>query len=384
MTGYVALDLEFTSARKTPAAIYRMTKWALDVLGETQRRSDPRFRLDPCLYRDDRQIKLLHVTLRQGWPGPDSPHDESRAGLRVFAQPLRDALEDLRVMRELRSRHEVGDFALDELMDEDDYREVDRFEQWDTHLPPPGEDPVQNRLNDFFARWGAFRNAENVQKSALISMDQLVDLALSTGTRKIATRSSTRAPASANARELEELKDQHAASHWVNVLRSPFSVALPPLPQTGAKRATFKSRVQAALTGYHRRWLRWELMLVPLKVTLAVIPPAQGKDLDNLVLEVLPAVHKAFRPHIEPWLYAPMPANSASLEADRAKAMKRLKSLNSDSVTAFQVIELRRSSGDPAAGILRLVLGLGHGYDHAAQSLWHRNDGKLWNIDLTP
>ena len=215
-------------------------------------------------------------------------------------------------------------------------------------------------------------------------MDRLVDLALSIGTRKIATRSSTPGPASVNARQLEEVKDQHAASHWVDVLRSPFSIALPPLPQTGAERATFTSRVEAALAEYHRRWLRWEFMLVPLKVTLVVIPPAQGKDLDNLVLEVLPAVHKAFRPHIEPWLFAPIPANSSDLEADRAKAMKRLKSLNRESVTAFQVIELRRSPSDPAAGMLRLVLGLGHGYDHAAQSLWHRNDGKLWNIDLTP
>ena len=117
-----------------------MTKWALDVLGETQRQRDPRLCHDPCLYRDDRQIKLLHVTLRQRWPGPDSPRDESAAGLRVFAQPLRDALEDLRVMRDFRSRHEVGGFVLDELMDEDDYPEVDRFEEWDTHLPPPGAD----------------------------------------------------------------------------------------------------------------------------------------------------------------------------------------------------------------------------------------------------
>ena len=140
MTGYVALDLEFSSARKMPAAIHHMTKWALDVLGETQRRNDPKLRHGPCLYRDDRQIKLLHVTLRQDWPGPDGPRNESGAGLRVFAQPLRDALEDLRVMRELRSRHEVGGFALDELMDEDDYPEVDRFEEWDTHVPPPGED----------------------------------------------------------------------------------------------------------------------------------------------------------------------------------------------------------------------------------------------------
>jgi hypothetical protein len=286
-------------------------------------------------------------------------------------------------MNDLRSRRAVGDLPVDELMDEDEYPEVDQFEDWDTYLPPPGEDSTQNRINDFFARWGSFQNAENAQKSALISMDKLVDLALTIGTRKIATRSSMRKPASENARELEDLIDRHAATHWANILRSPFSIRLPPLPQTSAERATFEVGVKAALADCHRRWLRWESMLVPLKVTLVVIPPAQGKDLDNLILDVLPAVHKAFRPHIEPWLFAPIPANSADLEADRANALKRLNSLNSKSVTAFQVIELRRSPADPAAGILQLVLGLGRGYDHAAQSLWHRNDHYLWRVDLT-
>ena len=37
-------------------------------------------------------------------------------------------------------------------------------------------------------------------------------------------------------------------------------------------------------------------MLVPLKVTLVVVPPAQDKDLDNLALDALPAVHEIFRP----------------------------------------------------------------------------------------
>lgn len=381
MTGYVALDLEFRSGRKMPATIHQMTKWALDVLGETQRGSEPKNRHDPCLYRDDRQIKLLHVTLRQEWPGRGGPRDKS-GGLRIFAQPLRDALEDIRVMKDLRSDREAGGLPLDELMGEDEYPEVDQFEEWDTNLPPPGEDSTQNRINEFFARWGAFRNAENAQKSALISMDKLVDLALAIGTRKIATRSSTRKPPSANARELEDLMDRHAATHWGNILRSPFSIRLPPLPQTSAERVTFEAGVEAALADYDRRWLRWESMLVPLKVTLVVIPPAQGKDLDNLILDVLPAVHKAFRPHIEPWLFAPIPANAADLEANRTNALKRLNSLNSKSVTAFQVIELRRSPPDPAAGILQLVLGLGYGYNHAAQSLWHRNDHKLWHIDL--
>ena len=62
------------------------------------------------------------------------------------------------------------------------------------------------------------------------------------------------------------------------------------------------------------------------------------------------------------------------------RTMKRLKSLNSESVTAYQVIELQRMPSDPPAGFLQLVLGLGSGYDHVAQSLWVRNDSKLLRL----
>jgi hypothetical protein len=45
-------------------------------------------------------------------------------------------------------------------------------------------------------------------------------------------------------------------------------------------------------------------------------------------------------------------------------------------------MQQRRALLGPS-GLLRLVLGLRHGFDHAAQSLWRRNDSKLWTIDAT-
>ena len=62
---------------------------------------------------------------------------------------------------------------------------------------------------------------------------------------------------------------------------------------------------------------------VPLKVILLVVPPQQGKDkdLDNLALTTLPAVQEVLRP----------PA-----------------------LTAYEVIELKRSPTDPPLAICGL------------------------------
>jgi hypothetical protein len=355
-----------------------MAKWVLDVLGETHV-SDLSTDLRPSLYRDDRQVKLLHVTLHQNWPGQDSSRSAAVPATWIFAQPLRDVLEDIRVMGELRFRDhpDLPNFAE---LDEDDYPDIDRAEAWDIHLPPPGADPVQNRINDFFARWGSFHNAERAQKAALVSMDLQLDLALEQGWRRIANTRSAQPAAGHRRRQLDEMRDRSAGEHWAHVLSFPFNIRLPPLPETQAERDSFRTAIRSSLDGFHRRWPAWKTLLVPLKVTLIVVPPLQGKDLDNVALDVLPAVHDIFRPHIEPWQWSPLYPEDDAAAADRDRALKRLKSLNSDSVTAYQVIELQRMPSDPPAGFLHLVLGLGSGYDHVAQSLWIRNDSKLLRL----
>ncbi|WP_146227978.1 hypothetical protein, partial [Micromonospora sp. S4605] len=96
---------------------------------------------------------------------------------------------------------------------------------------------------------------------------------------------------------------------------------------------------------------------------MLVLPPQQGKDLDNLALDVLPAVHEVLRPHIEPRRLTPRllaegdpAATQTRLEHDQA--LKRLKSLNAQSVTAYQVVELKRHPEHPPQGLLRLTLSL--------------------------
>ncbi|RIV39347.1 hypothetical protein D2L64_08395 [Micromonospora radicis] len=355
-----------------------MAKWVLDVLGETHV-SDSSVDLRPSLYRDDRQVKLLHVTLHQNWPGQDGSRSAAVPATWIFAQPLRDVLEDIRVMGELRSRNdpELPDLAE---LDENDYPDIGGAEAWDVDVPSPGVDPVQNRINDFLVRWGSFHNAERAQKVALTSMDLQLDLALELGWRRIANTRLAQSAAGHRRRKLDEMRDRYAAEHWEHVLSFPFNIRLPPLPATQAERDSFRTAIRSSLDCFHRRWPAWKTLLVPLKVTLIVVPPLQGKDLDNVALDVLPAVHDIFRPHIEPWQLSPLYPEGDEAAADRQRAMKRLKSLNSESVTAYQVIELQRMPSDPPAGFLQLMLGLGSGYDHVAQSLWIRNDSKLLRL----
>jgi hypothetical protein len=134
------------------------------------------------------------------------------------------------------------------------------------------------------------------------------------------------------------------------------SRSLPALPQTSGASAEFTRKVRERLQTYRERWHLFRPLVVPVKVTFLVVPPVQGKDLDNIALTVLPIVHDVLKPHIEPYLLAPTRPDG-DLDPDRDEALNRLRSLNANSVTAYQVIELPRSKQDSPEGTLRLVLG---------------------------
>ncbi|MEZ0073576.1 hypothetical protein [Planotetraspora sp. GP83] len=102
-------------------------------------------------------------------------------------------------------------------------------------------------------------------------------------------------------------------------------------------------------------------LVVPVKVTFLVVPPEQGKDLDNIARVALPVVHDVLRPHIEPYLLAPQPPDEEP-KPWREEALRRLRSLNANSVAAYQVIELPRAPHDPREGVLRFALGSTHSY----------------------
>ena len=101
MTGAVALDVHFTCGERNPPSIYRLAKHLLDVLGPAI--EPEKLGRQSVVYGDDRQVKLLHVTLDQEWD-PDPNAAPKPAGTHVIARPIRDVAEDLRVADEIQSR----------------------------------------------------------------------------------------------------------------------------------------------------------------------------------------------------------------------------------------------------------------------------------------
>lgn len=120
----------------------------------------------------------------------------------------------------------------------------------------------------------------------------------------------------------------------------PFTVPLPSLPARTGEQATFRASLDARLAEFARRWPTMVPLEAALNVTILVVSPEQGKDLDNLALTVLPAVRRIFRPG--------MP--------------------NELAITSYQVIELAPRTSTPSAGHLQVVLGTESRY----QSDWDR------------
>ncbi len=385
MTGPVALELRFVSTRPTPPAIHRMAKWALDVLeqpGPTAMLSADR---RPLMYRNDRQVKLLHVSLGQAWPGDGHPPGPESPKTIIHAQPLRDAVEDLLVSYELsgvRQSHHM-DYDVFGEHEEDDYPLIDPHEEWDTEVAPPTGDPAWDRFNASLLAWSTYQNLELSQKRLLIAMDRLVDGAISSAPYQISGSGVRSGGGARRWPELVDLVEQHETQRWQDLLSFPLTLPLPGLPESSCDRRIFRDALYVSMERFRGRWPVLQNLVVPIKVTMLVVPPQQGKDLDNLALDVLPAVHEVLRPHIEPWHFTPRlldegdPADT-QIKRERDQALKRLRSLNAQSVTAYQVVELKRRPEHPPQGLLRLTLGLGDGYDHRTQSLWQRTDTRLW------
>jgi hypothetical protein len=373
MTGPLALDLFFFSVRKNPTAIHHVAKWALDALEPSGTRADTAANHRPPLYRNDRQVKLLHVSLHQNWPGDPEAAASLEPGTHIRAQPLRDVVEDIRVAGQLPQSED----------EDDDYPHVDPYNEWDADVPAPTTDPAAARVNAFFTAWNAFKNAEQAQTNLLSSMDRLVDNAMTLAPYHIA---GARRPLTAGQRRIPRLieQDQQLENQlWNDLISFPLTLPLPGLPEDSRERRTFREFLRSNMEAFCRQWPALGTLVVPIKITLIVVPPRQGKDLDNLALDVLPAVHDILRPHVEPWLLSPIftdlsDTSDQGLQEQRHNALKRLKSINQQSVTTYQVIELKRMPHHPPSGVLRLTLGRGDGLDHTTKSLWVRADSRMW------
>jgi hypothetical protein len=352
MTGSVALDLHFQTARRNPPGIHRAAKHTLDLLGAALTGSE-RPRRRNVLYRDDRQVKFLYVDLNQNWT--QSRDEDGRPGsVFIVARRASDVIADLCMAGRLNREHydEDGDspFRQPDLPDEP---EPDWLADPSSALTP---------IERYLAKSVRFDYITELQEAIL----RRSNASLLTGLSMYLEGVVRGAPPG---RLAAILKESQATSRTL-LLSAPFTLPLPALPTATGEAQDFTRQIRGQLEEFRSRWPLFETLLTPITLTFLVVPPEQGKDLDNIALTVLPIAHDILRPHIAPHVLAPSWRDDEP-EPWRLEALARLKSLNAQSVRAYQVIELPRSPQDPPEGTLRLALGP------------HSHDGSWWERAAT-
>jgi len=352
MTGPVALDLHFRAAQRNPPGIHRAAKHTLDILGAALPGCE-RPRRRSVLYNDDRQVKFLYADLDQSWQQDDGENGRS-GSVFIVARRASDVIADLcmagRLDREGYGEGDGSPFASPDLPD-------DPEPGW---LTEPGLTltPVERYL----AEASRFQYVTELQEAILARTDASLISGLSMYLE---------GPASAEPPEqLAAVFEESQAASRRLLLSDPFTLPLPGLPRAAGESERFVQLIRDQLEEFRSRWPLFRSLLVPVTVTFLVVPPEQGKDLDNIALTALPVAYEVLRPHIEPHLLAP--SYPGEPERWREEALARLRSVNARSVRAYQVIELARSPQDPPEGTLRLALGA-----HSHESWWYRTAAYL-------
>lgn len=376
LTGPVALDLDFRVTSTQPPALYHLAKYLLDVLGPIHPDVSGLGRRH-VVYQDDRQVKLLYVHLWHPGIAGTSVSDTSPGSTRIKAQPLRDVIADFALANDLRGETHYVKSWDDENEDSPLYLPDIPDVEPDLALTSEragsdGRVRQWSNLNNWLA---AFDHSQ-LQEALLRRTDAVLASILCRSASEIAgarPRSFLYADG-ADSKSVSAVLGEVQAGDRKTLLSELMTLPMPGLPRFSGEGQAFKVAVQHQLERLRTRWPVFDPLLVPLKVTFLLVPPEQGKDSDNIALEVLPLVHKILRPPLSLPILQRGLVDSDSPENEGLH--NRLDVLRAHSVTAYEVIGLRRHEDDPPHGHLRLALGSGS----QMGSTWSRIGGYVEKV----
>lgn len=349
-TGSVFLQLEFTTASKTPPAIYKLPKNYLDLLEAP--RADAGIARPRLHYKNDRQVKGLIVRYRL-----EGAQEQPR--IWVQAEPWRHLLADVDLLQKIHWNDFEGDgdrwravssedfvpsFADDEHEDDDGLEQLVEFQREKaSFVRALGSDAYEAQLEML---------RRSMQQEHLRRTDRFIRSGVLS-----ALQGTPRTKGGAQDIALPQL----AAATRNMSLGAPFVLDLHHAPHRKGDSEQFDVTLRQALHDFKAKRPYLFPLTSQLCVTLLMVPPvAGGKDLDNLARLVLPALHEIWAPpsHVAHTINVAK-IKDPTIRSYWEKLQQELPKEPRHSITEYRAFELPRLPGDAPEGFVRLAVGEG-------------------------
>lgn len=246
----IALDVSVSTGQ--PPRVDHVCKWLLDILGSKTR---------PAVYADDRQVAMLYARC---WP----PRDERDPLMLISARTAADA------RAALRRRH-----------DPDERDRFDDFDDrpWDRH---PADAELDFALDDLNHAQDSVEERESAEQRVRRTW-QSYDLRAVDETIRLVYRSIAEM-------RLGELSPGATLAHLSRRRVPAFNLG--ELPSERGQHPDFRCRFYQVLTEFKaaNRW--WQTVEVPVGLSIFYAPGPAGKDLDNILLDLVPVVIEVLDP----------------------------------------------------------------------------------------
>lgn len=334
--GPVILKMDFFPSKGNPPSIHQLAKNYLDLLWRpVEGLRNPRL-----LLVDDRQISILIVNYHV-----QSVNSTPRIDIKIA--PMRDFIEDLRLIEKIRSKIS---FSKDEDRTSYDKKEIlygkvkDPFEYFESARESLLE---ANELKGLTADNHHFELMYNIKlreyQSAFFLMEKItpIDLIQLYPDKEIV---------------VDDILGQIFEDHRKMII----TYSLRPLkteglPTRSGETQQFKDTIREMIQQFRYKYPALFPLLINLNLTILYVPPrVQEVDLDNLARYIVPFINEALKPPSGHWFTGYQHPNR----------------FPQHTIIQYHIIKIPRSNKDPENGAIRLIFGEYSPYNDC----WSEND----------